>query len=109
MKVRMRDLTVMDYLFKHWSSSYTFTLTLGIHFGCRYFLPKSDLITYFTAGLIFGAFVYNIWDLGWGIRTNRKEVRKLKIDIARLQKTVPNHIPDKQVLKYLKKKKKGGI
>ncbi len=106
MKVQMRDLIVINFLFRHWSSSYTFILTLGIHYGCLHFISKSDWLTFSTAGLMFVAFIYNTYDMCWGFRDSRREINRIKVEIARLQEKVPVHIPDKQVLKYLKKKKR---
>lgn len=52
------------------------------------------------------AFAYNLYDMFWGtkIKAVRRESRNLRIQLARLEKMVPGHIPDVQVLKYLKKK-----
>ncbi len=107
MKIQMRDLTVVRFLNNHFNSAYLFASAVVFHFGCM-FLIKNEWVLTCTSILLMLAFGYNTYDMFWSKKTRirARESRKLRIEIARLGKEVPTHIPDKQVLQYLKKKNK---
>ncbi len=47
---------------------------------------------------------FTIWDIFFGFKA--KELRKIKVEIARMEGDIPSYIPDKQAFKYLRKKRK---
>ncbi len=106
MKIILGEFSVVRFLGRHFDSSYCVASAVVFHFGCLWLVPKNDLLTTVTAILLLVAFSYNIYAMFWSKKTRARarESRKLRIEIARLGKEVPVHIPDEQVLKYLKKK-----
>ncbi len=105
MKIQMRDLTVINFLCRHFNSAYLFASAVVFHFGCMS-ISKSEWLSVSTSVLLVAAFGYNTYDMFWSKKTRirARESRKLRIQLARMEKMVPDHIPDAQALKYLKKK-----
>ncbi len=89
----------MTKWYRFFDSSYLMLVVVLIHCALWYGF-QSPWILCSTAScclIVLGITVHTTF---FGVQAKTR--KELKIQIARLQKTVPEHIPDAQVIKYLK-------
>lgn len=98
---------VIKFLFGQWLAFFIVGLAVS-QIVLQQLCPSSHVARILAFILMFGM-VFFVYRQIVEMRHLRVSTREVKIKIMRMERKVPDHIPDKQVLKYVKCKKNKDI